>query len=79
MPGVGVVGDTRKEVIQSIRKAIKMHLEEISENGNKIPKPTTEVLKLSVAWKSLHWKQWFVVSIKHQTYKTYESDNLIIW
>lgn len=49
LPGVGVVGDTRKEVIQSIRKAIKMHLEEISENGNKIPKPTTEVLKLSVA------------------------------
>jgi predicted RNase H-like HicB family nuclease len=37
--GVGVVGDTKQEVIKSIKKAIKMHLEALIETGNKIPKP----------------------------------------
>ncbi|MBK9332958.1 MAG: type II toxin-antitoxin system HicB family antitoxin [Ignavibacteria bacterium] len=49
LPGVGVVGDTKKEVIISIKKAIKMYLEEVSESGNKIPEPTTEVLKFEIA------------------------------
>ena len=49
LPGVGVVGDSREEVVISIRKAIKMHLKEIRESGKKIPKPRSEVLKLEVA------------------------------
>ncbi len=49
LPGVGVAADTKEEVIRSIKKAIKMHLEDISESGKKIPKSTTEVLKLDVA------------------------------
>lgn len=49
LPGVGVVSDTKAEVIKDIKKAIKMHLEDISESGKKIPKPTSEILKLEVA------------------------------
>jgi predicted RNase H-like HicB family nuclease len=49
LPGVGVIADTKKEVITSIKKAIKMQLEDITDAGNKIPKPKTEVLKLEVA------------------------------
>ncbi len=49
LSGVGVVADTKEEVIRSIKKAIKMHLDDISESGKKIPKSTTEVLKLEVA------------------------------
>ncbi len=49
LPGVGVVSDTKEEVIKDIKKAIKMHLEDISESGKKIPKPKTEILRLEVA------------------------------
>jgi len=48
-PGVGVVGDTKQEVIKLIKKSIKMHIKEITDTGNKIPKPTTEIMKLDVA------------------------------
>ncbi len=48
-PGVGVVADTKIEVIKSIKKAIKMHLEDISESGKKISKPKAEVFKIEVA------------------------------
>jgi len=49
LPGVGVVADTRKQVLASIKKAIRMHLEDVSESGKKIPKSTTEVFRLEVA------------------------------
>ncbi len=49
LPGVGVVTDTKEEVVKSIKKAIKMHLEDISGSGKKIPKSTTEVFRLEVA------------------------------
>ncbi len=49
LPGVGVVADTKGEVIKSIKKAIKMHLEDMEQNGIRIPKPKAEVFKLNVA------------------------------
>ena len=49
LSGVGVVSDTREEVIKDIRKAIKMHIEDMYENGKKIPKRKSEILKLEVA------------------------------
>jgi predicted RNase H-like HicB family nuclease len=49
LPGVGVVSDTKEEVIKDIKKAIKMHIEDLSESGKKIPKPNSEILKLKVA------------------------------
>ena len=48
-PGVGVVGDTKQEVIKLIKKSIKMQIEEITDSGNKIPRPRTEIMKLEVA------------------------------
>jgi len=49
LPGVGVVSDTREEVIKDIRKAIKMHIEDMQENEKKIPKRKSEIFKLEVA------------------------------
>ncbi|MEO8665072.1 MAG: type II toxin-antitoxin system HicB family antitoxin [Ignavibacteria bacterium] len=49
LPGVGVVADTKDEVIKSIKKAILMHIEDLEQTGQKIPKPKTEVFKLHVA------------------------------
>ncbi len=49
LPGVGVVGDSKEEVVNSIRKAVKMHISEMKESGRKIPKPKTEAFSLEVA------------------------------
>ncbi|MEZ4692151.1 MAG: type II toxin-antitoxin system HicB family antitoxin [Ignavibacteria bacterium] len=45
-PGVGVVGDTKQEVIKLIKKSIKMQIEEITNSEIKIPRPRTEIMKL---------------------------------
>ena len=49
LPGVGVVADTKVEVIRSIKKAIRMHIDDIEQSGKRIPKPRTEIFKLNVA------------------------------
>ena len=41
LPGCGVVGDTRQEVIELIRQGIEMHLAGMREDGDPIPEPST--------------------------------------
>jgi len=41
LPGLGVVGETRAEVEQLVRKAIAFHLEGLAEDGLPIPDPTS--------------------------------------
>jgi predicted RNase H-like HicB family nuclease len=40
LPGVGVVGDSQKEVEQLIRAAVTIHLEGLRRAGEPIPEPT---------------------------------------
>jgi predicted RNase H-like HicB family nuclease len=40
--GVGVVGDTKEEVLSLIKEAIEMHIEDLKEQGIEIPKPHNE-------------------------------------
>lgn len=37
LPGCGVAGDTRAEVIELIQEAIAMHLDSLKEQGIEIP------------------------------------------
>ncbi|MBA2490864.1 MAG: type II toxin-antitoxin system HicB family antitoxin [Gammaproteobacteria bacterium] len=39
LPGCAVVGDTRDEVLTLIRKAIRLHLEGLREQGQPVPHP----------------------------------------
>jgi predicted RNase H-like HicB family nuclease len=41
LPGVGVVGDTLEEVQSLIREGIDLHLENLREHGDPIPKPSS--------------------------------------
>ena len=40
--GVGVVGDTKEEVLKLIKVAISMHIEDMKDKGLEIPKPHNE-------------------------------------
>jgi predicted RNase H-like HicB family nuclease len=40
--GVGVVGDTKEEVVDLIKSAISMHIEDLNEQGVSIPQPHNE-------------------------------------
>ena len=41
LPGCVAVGDTREEVINLIREAIELHIEDLRESGQPIPPPTS--------------------------------------
>jgi len=49
LPGLGVVGDTRAEAEEFIRKGIAMHIAGLREDGLPIPKPTTTAERIAVA------------------------------
>lgn len=49
LPGCISVGDTLKEIQDSIREAIAGHVEEMRRNGEAIPMPTTHVSYANVA------------------------------
>lgn len=40
--GVGVVGDTKEEVLDLIKDAISMHVADLKEQGVSIPQPHNE-------------------------------------
>ena len=40
LPGIGVVGDSKREVEQLIREAIAFHLDGLRQAGEPIPQPT---------------------------------------
>ena len=49
LPGLGVVGDTRAEAKQLIRKGIAMHIAGLREDGLPIPEPTTIAERIAVS------------------------------
>ena len=49
LPGLGVVGDTRAEAEEFIRKGIAMHIAGLREDGLPIPEPTTKAERIAVA------------------------------
>lgn len=49
LPGCAAVGDTRDEVLESMREAIEFHLEGLRQADLPIPPPTTEVAVIEVA------------------------------
>ena len=49
LPGLGVAAETREEVATLIREGIKIHLEELAEDGLPIPEPVTTAERIAVA------------------------------
>ena len=46
LPGVGVVGRTREEARQLVRRAIELHLEGLKKDGLPIPEPSGEYVEV---------------------------------
>lgn len=46
--GVGVVGDTKEEVLTLIKEAIEMHIEDLKEQGIEVPEPHNEAQSVLV-------------------------------
>jgi predicted RNase H-like HicB family nuclease len=49
LPGLRVVGETREEAEEFIRKGIAMHIAGLREGGSPIPEPTTTAERIAVA------------------------------
>lgn len=41
LPGCIAVGESKAEVLKLIREAIELHLEDLKQTGEKIPKPAS--------------------------------------
>ena len=41
LPGCGVLGKTVEETVESMKRAIAMHIQGMREDGEPIPEPTT--------------------------------------
>ena len=52
LPGCIAVGETEQEVRQLIHEAIEFHLEDLTESGADIPKPSSksEYMEVLAAW-----------------------------
>lgn len=48
LPGCVAVGDTPAEVARRIRRAIKLHLEGMAEDGLPIPEPSSRIKYVEV-------------------------------
>ena len=48
LPGCAVVGETREEALQLIRKAVKLHVASLREQGDPVPEPacTTDYVQV---------------------------------
>lgn len=42
LPGCVAVGDTREELLDTMREAIAMHVESLREHGEPIPEPNSD-------------------------------------
>ena len=49
LPGCVAVGDTRDEVLELIHEAIEFHLEDLREDGQPIPQPSSSSELIEVA------------------------------
>jgi predicted RNase H-like HicB family nuclease len=49
LPGCVAVGETRNEVVQLIQEAIEMHLQDLLEQGENIPSPSSSIEFVNVA------------------------------
>ena len=49
LPGCIAVGETREEALASIHEAIEFHLEELKEDGQPIPPPSSSSELVDVA------------------------------
>jgi predicted RNase H-like HicB family nuclease len=51
LPGCVAVGESREEAIELIRESIEMHLEDLRERGEAIPRPSSsgEIVAISAA------------------------------
>ena len=49
LPGCIAVGESRKEVLESIHEAIELHLEALRANGEPIPPPSSSSELVEVA------------------------------
>jgi len=49
LPGCVAAGETREEVDELIRGAIKMHIEGMVEDGVPVPEPRSEAERIAVA------------------------------
>ncbi len=43
LPGCVAAGETREEVVKLIKEAVEFHLEGLREEGQRIPKPSSEI------------------------------------
>lgn len=43
LPGCVAVGESRDEVVALIKEALEMHIENLIENGEAVPSPSSEV------------------------------------
>jgi len=41
LPGCGVVGETREEVLRLIREAVELHIASLREHGSPVPEPAS--------------------------------------
>lgn len=46
--GVGVVGDTKEEVLELIKESIEMHIEDLKQKGDDVPLPRNEATSVLV-------------------------------
>jgi predicted RNase H-like HicB family nuclease len=53
LPGCVAVGDTVPEVLALIAEAIELHLADMREDGERIPKPTTVAVNLSTHFATI--------------------------
>ena len=53
LPGCVAVGDSREEVIALIQEGIGYHLEEMHNDGEPIPKPSTTAMVMEVEMREL--------------------------
>jgi predicted RNase H-like HicB family nuclease len=49
LPGIGVVGDSREEVERLIREAVAFHIEGLRADGEAVPEPVAQALRVDVA------------------------------
>ena len=49
LPGCVAVADTRREVVELMREAIKFHLEELRRHGDPVPPPRSTAAQVDVA------------------------------
>jgi predicted RNase H-like HicB family nuclease len=49
LPGCVAVGETKEEVLELIKEAIKFHIEGLKADGQPVPSPTSDIEFVDVA------------------------------